>query len=468
MSPPWSGVYESLQNGNLGIPPTSPVGTILAVGPCSLVNTNDVLLYSKADVKAVRAELGYGDLPERLHDFFALAGNKAKAIVVPAVKDVAGSFGDLLQSGDGTAVAEVSGSPTGLFQVLVEIVTGGAAEEATYRYSYDDGANWSSPIATPALGVAVDIGPTGAKLTWADTYPSEASFVAGDEYAFVCSPPSCSLSSLLDALSAGAETKLPFEYACVFTGTGYATWTGLEAWGDDLFAAHRQVRILTEVPIADAEVPEAQIAMMNSYNKGDRVSITAGFGPVLDMYGKQMTRGISGLVAGLIAARPVQRSIGEAAYCQMSPLLGLHKGFTDAILQALNGLRYIVPRQYEGKSGFYVNNGNVACQDTSDYQDIETVRVFDNVIRAVRLTALNFVHSTVNSVDGVADPAGLKGLEGACQGTLGGLSATFSSARITIPEGQDVLTRQGIDATISIIKKGYLKEINLAFGLVKF
>ena len=68
----------------------------------------------------------------------------------------------------------------------------------------------------------------------------------------------------------------------------------------------------------------------------------------------------------------------------------------------------------------------------------------------------------------MADPVGLKAIEGACRGTLKGLKETFSSARIEIPEDQDVLATQSIAANIKVVPLGYSKEINLSFALAKF
>jgi hypothetical protein len=466
----WSGVYESLTSGNLGLPPKNPVGAILAVGPCSGDDENTVYLYGKADVKAIRGELGYGDLPDRLHDYFSLGGQKCRAIVVPAEKDVAGSIGAVTHAGTGTAVGAAAGTPTGTFQVRIQIVAGGAPEEATFKYSYDNGESWSSAITTPALDAAYTLGVTGATITFSDAYEGEGSFVAGDTYAFETVGPACSLEAILAALDAGVATKLPFEYACVMTPTGDATWDGLEAWADDLFDAHQSVRVLTEAPPPaeeDESYTTTALGYMDAYGKGDRVSICIGRGPILDLYGKRMRRGISGLVAGLIAASEVHKSIGRTAYCQMKPLQDETDLGSDGNRQALDTARFLVPRQYEGLSGWYVNNGNIACQDISDFDTIEKARVMDNAIRAVRLTALKYVHEDVNVVDGAIDEAGIAMIEGACQGTLDGLKTTFVSGTITVPAGQDPIATESLAATIAIVPKRYAKAINLTFGLAR-
>lgn len=464
--PLWAGVYEAIANGNLGLLPTSAVGTIIAVGPCSGGLDNTPYYYDKSSAAALRDELGGGDLVDRLLDFFALSGNQAKAIVVPAQKDIAGQINEAEQAYS-SPDATFGGSPTGAYQIDIEIVTGGAHETATFRYSIDGGDNWSGVIATPAQGVPYSLSPTGVTVSF-----GAGTFVAEETYAVDTISPSCSLSSLLAALNVAKELSLPFEYACVFTPTSAASWNGLGTWGDDLFAAHRSCRVLTEAPLpTDGETAAEYVTRLVELQKNfghDRVSVTAATAEIQDLQAYSLERGISGLVAGLIAASPVQRSIGSTRYCKMTPILRLALELEEAHLKTLNEARYIVPRQYVGLSGWYVNDGNVMADATSDFRTVENCRVMDNAIRNVRATALKHVHSEVDIVEGVADPAGQKHIEGDCQSTLNTLRATFSSARIEIPEGQDILVTSQLDANISIVPKGYNKKINLNFALVKF
>lgn len=471
MTPIWSGVYERIGNGNLGILPTSPVGTILAVGPCSEGTANEIYYYGKSDAGAIRDELGYGDLVERLLDFFALCGQKSKAIVVPAEPDVAGATGPAEKDGDGTATATAGGTPRMTAQAVVEILTGGDFGDATFRVSLDGGDNWSGAIAIPETPTeAVDLG-AGITVAFDDVYPSDDSFVEGDTWSWYTSGPSCSLVSLLAALNVAKEAELPFEWAVVMTFTGPATWTGLGVWADSLFSErHRPIRVLTEAAYPDgtpAEYVTNRVADMNGFAH-DRVAVCAAPVEAIDLDGYQFARGLSGLVAGLIAAAPVQASIGETKYYQLTPVVRLAIDLTPAQLETLNEARYIVPRRYVGLSGWYINDGNMAADATSDYQTVEVCRMLDNVIRNLRVTALGFVHSQVLVRDGVADPAGLKALEGACKGTLKGLKETFSEARFEIPEEQDVLATRSISANCKVWPVGIAKEINLNFALARF
>lgn len=472
--PLWGGVSESISNGNLGIEPTSPIGSFLAVGPCSNGVDGQVYLYGKSDAGALRDELGYGDLVDRLLDALRLGGSKARAIVVPATKSVAGTKTTVQKTGSGTAVGVSGGSPTGAFQLVIEILEGGAFEEATFRYSIDGGDTWVGPITTPDHGEAYTLGPTGVSIAWSDVYPSDDSFAAGDLWTFTTTSPSCTLGDIITALDIGKETKLPFEMACVFTPTARSTWTALDGWAEEMFDGHKPIFVLTEAPLPPAGASGSQYVTtltseMTLFGKSDWVAVCAHVLEIQELSGLSLERGISGLVAGLTAGGEVQKSIGETQTGKLSPVLG-QGAFTmkEAELMFLNDLRFIVPRQHEGLSGWFINDGNMACEIISDYQTIELRRVMNNVIRRLRTRALAYVHSEVDSVDGVVDPAGLKALEGACKGELTLLKKTFSSARIEIPEGQDVLATQKIEANINVVPKGYMKAIELHFALVKY
>lgn len=468
MSPIWSGVYETIGNGNLNILPTSPVGTILAVGPCSKVASPEVYYYGRADVRSIRDELGYGDLPDRLLDFFALAGQKAKAIVVPSVSDGTKAIGPIQHDGGGpVATINVASPIVGTFDIIVEIVLGGAHETAKYRYSWDDGANWSNVFVTPAQGSDATLAPTGVQISWAT-----GAFVAGAIYTFTVIGPSSSEGEISIALNMGVATGAPFEIAGVFTRTVANTWTSLGTWAENQFAdLHQSLRVVTEASFPSLSgTPQdyvtARLAEIAGF-ANDRVAVCAGVVEVVDAFGFNGVRGLSGLTAGLIAGSPVFRSIGSTKYCQLTPVTRLTLELSPAELQTLDEARYIVPRTYVGLGGYYVNNGNIAANSTSDFQSIEICRVLDNVIRNVRTTALGFVHSEIRVKDGFADPASLKALEGACQNTLDALKSTFSSASIEIPEGQPVLQTQTINAVIQVVPFGYMKRIELGFNLAR-
>ncbi len=68
--------------------------------------------------------------------------------------DVTGAGAGLVVPG---GALDVGALAVATLSVLVEVVAGGALGTATWRWSHDDGATWSSAVATPAAGVAVSL-----------------------------------------------------------------------------------------------------------------------------------------------------------------------------------------------------------------------------------------------------------------------------------------------------------------------
>lgn len=462
MSPTWSGVTETLANGNLGIPPVSPIGSTLIVGPCSLGTVGQLYIFGKADLKSIPGLLGQGDLVDRLADYFNLGGQNAKAIVVPANPDIVGTVTTVGQPYSSPA-ATIAGSPTALRQWKMKVTKGGANETARFAVSIDNGETYGDPITTPAAGDPVSIG-YGLSVE----FPA-GTFVADELYTFTTTAPSCTLESLSDAIDVAVAAKLPFETIGVFTPTTAATWAGLGQIGQELFDAHVSVRIVAEANIADlADDPTAwvldRVEEIEDF-ADDRVAVTAGL-LMMTAFGKQALHGLSGIVCGLAAGFPIQRSVARTLYARIKGAVA-DVGLSDGELKVLSDARFIVAKQHVGMQGWFCNNSQLASGAESDYQSLQVGRVMDNVVRNCRATALRHLFDEMLVVDGVASKEGLASLEGDINGTLKGLKGGFSSARIEIPKDQDVIATEQINATITVVPLGYAGKINLTFGLSK-
>lgn len=473
----WGGVYETIGNGNLGGKPVNAIGALVFVGPCSLGEKNTPYYLTRdSDIAAL---LGQGDLPDRLRDFFAVGGRYA--IAVPSNADVAGTFGAVDDGSSGSADMNTpTGSVNAAYDMVVEILTGGNFNEATFRYSPDGGDNWYGPYTIPEQTTPPNSDPfvvpgTGISLTWNDAGAGSGSFVEGDYWQFATVAPTSSISALMEAH--GVPLDVPFEGRVTATPTGAAAWASLNTVCMADYQGHKPTFMICEAPLpSDAELadddPEgayttARLALTSGLDL-TFLMIAAGWAEVADKLGQSRRRGVSGIAAGLLSASPVQRSLGNTQYCKVSNVLRVFPA-GEAAQIALDEGRFTVLRRHVGLDGFYFNNGNMIASATSDYLSIERLRMILEVIRQVRVTALGFVHSDILVQDGVASKEGLKHLEGGCNQTLGRLQARgdFSSGRIEIPEGQDVLATESISANINITPKGQMKKIELTFQLVR-
>ncbi|MDY6904085.1 MAG: DUF2586 domain-containing protein [Thermodesulfobacteriota bacterium] len=166
-------VLEFLIDGTSGLAPGGVEGAAIVAGVCSTGTVGQGYLLGKSsDLEGL---LGVGPLVDRLRDVFAAGGQSPVVIAVPVTGQAAGYFTPVVQSGTGPAGA-ASGSPASNADAVVEILTGGALETATYRVSEDGGTTWGDETTTPANG-QVAIGSTGVTITL-----EAGTHVSGDTY----------------------------------------------------------------------------------------------------------------------------------------------------------------------------------------------------------------------------------------------------------------------------------------------
>lgn len=478
----WSGVNESISDGNLQSKPKNAVGSFKAVGPCSLGTPGKV--YYLGPNSDVRAVLGYGALAEAARDYFLVGGRYLAA--VPSEADVAGSVEWMAAYDNASADFNVAGSPTADWDCVVEIVKGGDFNVATARVSRDGGATWYGPFSITfgdTESIPIEILGTGLSVTWTNSGNVGDFFHAGDSWTVEAVGPSSTITALVAALN--VDVKVPFEYALVAAPGDETDWAAYDTWARErLSQFHAPCRVITRArtPVfADDEVlidengePIFQDAYVTNLlgesetYASEYVSVTASFAKITDKSGVTDIRSAVGLVAGLISAGPVQESVGRTTTKRISVVSEVYPS-DEVQQQTLDTGRFVVLRRHVGLEGVYVNNGNTLAASISDFKTIERCRVMDEAIRRLRVTALKFVHSDVNVVDGVADPGGLAHMESECQLTIDLMrgEGAFSKGTITIPKDQDILTNESIDATISIVPKGYMKAINLTFQLAR-
>jgi hypothetical protein len=156
---------------------------------------------------------GTGPLVKKAAYAMKRANRKAIVIRLPKVPK-AGVIGALdISNIEGTAVPTVTGTPTGVAEVLVEILVGGTIglSGITYRFSLNGGTAFTVEA---ALGTATTIALAGTGLTVQLT--SGQSFVAGDFFAFPALPGS---AALLRQTVTRANTTAPSTASMAVSGS---------------------------------------------------------------------------------------------------------------------------------------------------------------------------------------------------------------------------------------------------------
>lgn len=174
----------------------------------------------------------------------------------------------------------------------------------------------------------------------------------------------------------------------------------------------------------------------------------------------------AGIVCGLYSKAKVQQSIGEVksfSIPENKMFELLPKGIEDYI-GLFDETKYLTFRKYEGIEGFYVTNARMMCHDGSDYKYAERVRVKNKMIRETRKQALQELQSDIDMTD---VQGSLETIAKFIQIPLDEMvrKKEISSARIVVPEGQDILATEKLNIIIRFIPIGHVREIDIDLGM---
>lgn len=454
------GVYINIQDGGLGLLPATSEGLQAKVGVCSAGEINQVVALS--DPAQAVSNFGTGPLVNALLDAFA-----AGAGVIYAVRangDIAGSVGAVTKTGTGSGSMTAAGTPLDAYEAIVEILTTGRLNTATFRYSLDGGDNWSGAITVPQAG-AYAIPGTGVTITFTEGTPPENSFVAGDRYAFTVTAPTASVASVNDAIDALLASSYLYEFIHVVGPSDNAMWAALDVRAAEAEADCRYIHFLAEArgPNAGETVDQwvaALLAMRESF-ASTRVSVVAGRFELIDQAtGRSMDRNGAGLYSGRLSKIKTHVSPGRYIDGPMPGVVGLRpNGINEAHILSLDQAGFITFRQYKGSNGFYITNGRMMAEQTSDFRYVELRRVMDEACTLVYLAALQ-------SVQAEGTPAGLDALEARMTSPLQVMvgAGKITRGRVVIPRDQNILAGAVLRAIVKIVPIAIMREIEISIG----
>lgn len=188
-----------------------------------------------------------------------------------------------------------------------------------------------------------------------------------------------------------------------------------------------------------------------------------------------------GLVAGRLAAEPVQRSLArvrsgaiqaEAMYIGTNPA---ELGDPDVA----HDLGYIVPRTFVGKSGYYWSDDHLATGTGDDYCAIPRRRVIDKAYRIAYKTLVEEIADEVPvGADGKLAAYHCKGVETAVEsaivnqmtseGNLGNdpEDANDLGVQCYIDPEQNILATSRLEVGLKVKPYGYSKYIDVKLGFM--
>ncbi len=343
-------------------------------------------------------ELGSGPLADACLDTLQTGGGDIIALVAAA--SVAGTISDITLTGTGQATFVSSGTPNGEYEVVLEILTGGALNEAQYRQSLDGGDSWSVAKTVPVDG-AVNTG-TGVTVTFTAAVDPATSFVKGDKYAFKTTPPQMSNQDFLDAMDVVKANPFSYEFIHVVGPSAAALWAvcGTEADGlatdmlPGFFVCETRNQNSTETI---DEYVQALITEKGLFAH-TRVCVVAGRLEMADMAGRVREANMAAIVTGIIGKSEPQESAGKVQRFRITQALEVRPtGFNMAHSKMLNDAGFTVPRVYNQYPGIYVEEANIMAPPGSDFQAVKSRRVVDRAAVAAYQAGMFYMKSEMYS-----------------------------------------------------------------------
>lgn len=186
-----------------------------------------------------------------------------------------------------------------------------------------------------------------------------------------------------------------------------------------------------------------------------------------------------GLLAGRIAASPIQRNIGAVLGGALGAT-GMYLG-ADLVDRSMPDVRtihdkgYLVPRIHIGRSGYYYSDDTMCCDPTDDYAHLTARRTVDKAARIAYDTLLDFLLAEIEvNEDGTMQQPVVKSWQAAVESAVnaqmtsrGELSAVDGSGcRCVIDSSQNVLATGRVDVTLKVRPFGYAREIVCRLGFL--
>ncbi|MBE3574541.1 MAG: DUF2586 family protein [Firmicutes bacterium] len=448
-------------DGGLGLLAPDASGLHFKVGVCSRGEVNQIIPISDRD--QIVAKLGTGPLVDALFD--AIGTGASLIYAVRAVGDIAGAVGPVTATKAGTGNVTAAGAPLDAYDVIIEVLSSGSLNVATFRYSLDGGDTYSKEITVPAGG-SYPIDGTGLTLSFtADNTNPGNSFLAGDRYAFKATAPKASVASVNGAIDAIMASNTPFEFIHVVGESDAAMWAAMDTRAKDAETSFRYIHFLMEArgPNAGESVDQWVTALQTAAQTfaSTRVSVVAGRAEISDANtGRVVDRNVAGLYSGRIAAIKVSRSPGRVKDGPIPGVVALNPaGINEGHITMLDEARYVTFRQYQGLPGFFVTNGRMMADSTSDFRYVELRRTMDKACREVRLAALGFVQDE-------GTEAGLSDMEKRLSEPLDAMvgAGEIAAGRVVIPRDQQIIAGAKLRTKVRIVPIGIMRAIEVEIG----
>lgn len=399
-------VTHTITDGLMGFNSTSAEGIHIKIG-ASPIEGDPVIITSRRKLEYIREKLGLSPLADAVMD--SIENGADKIICLPVKPDVSGAVSEVTAEKQETSgTLSVSGKPNNSFSVIVIITGKGALNEAVFKYSINSGYTYSDELSVPLAG-SYEIPETGLTVGFSLTDGQE--YAVNDKFTFTTTAPQLSNENVISGIEKIKEIKQEAEFVHIVGSCTPDTWAAVSALQDKLQKeSHKPLFFILEAFEKKKDqdmkgyVEELEAARKKVKNFDLQVVAARAMYAGMDNIVRDVN--FAGIICGLYAQVAVNKSIGETAVISISEdkiVQLLPEGITDEHIDELDQLGYLTMRQYDGLSGYYVNNAKMMGAEGTDYRYAEDVRVVNKIIRETRKTALLQLQSDIDLENPMAD-----------------------------------------------------------------
>lgn len=461
----------SFVDGGLGIVGAGVDGVSAKIGVCSSGVAGTTYTFRGTDTASVVATLGSGPLVDAVIEH--LIYSKGKTVYAhKATATTAGTSSAVTASGGGPTVS-LTGAPYDQSESIIEIVAGGAVGTSTFRYSLDGGDTYSDIYATTSTYLL----PSGVTANFA-----AGTYVADETYSWTDTAPAMTTTNVGTAFDALIVSPLAFEFVHVVgqAADASAAATMAATISTKITSAHAAKKYIWAMMEAPA-VDKAGLITSFASVEDKWLMICGGFCELAQQRNSTFPkRSIARLAAPRIARNPLSVHIARnETDSDLDAISGIVKLVPDGAAAStgyhdedatpgLNAARFTTARTIAGRTGFYFTNGLMLSSLTSDFQQVQYVRILLAAARTYYAWSLTNLASRIrkNATTGYIAASAADSFELAAESAIkNAIGQHIDGLRVLVNRTDDLSADPTLRAKIRLVGPVYALELDTEMGL---
>ena len=462
-------VKISKLDNQLGVTTTSRVLAIVGTA-ASGTNNQVTSLGTKAQVIST-----YGSGPLAEAGAYCLQRN-IPCVFVKASPSTDGYYGSITTSFDVGSTATVAAGtthPDNVYQVVVNIITGGALGSAgiTYQYSLDNGVNFS---ATQALGTSLTM--TLERGVSFALSSSTNTLTAGDSFTVTTDRPELSSSDLVTSLNALKASQVAFEKVLVLADTDVNLFSDVKSFLEGYQPLGFYPEAICNARPRALDVSESEATYLTAMTtltgqvQSEEIVLCADQCEVIsDIDGRRLRMHVAIPVAARVMSIPNSSDAAEVALGALDNVFLVDSSgnaiyHNEVLNPGLDDLFMTTLRSFLGRPpGTYVNNCRVMGGSLSDYVFAQESFIVDRAIEQTFQLLVKKLSSKVqlDPTTGFISPTAKKAIESTVNNSLRNtFRLDVSAIQMTLAGNENLVTNGGkVTFTLAVVPLGYLKQL---------